>query len=177
MTALPRQIHPAGFEVIRQRSEELEKHAIAMGGKHWDDYDKDRTMQNRFLENFQKTFSVRRSLLFADADYRRYKKWKSDSIHFVETFNEICDMWHEDIFTSAAQKARGYLVKDNKTESGFGEDAEGNPIYHGADTSIQKAFLKAMYPDQFAERTKNEVSGPEGAPLQITRTIIDPKGK
>lgn len=172
---LPRQIHPGGFKAIREKSEELEAKAIRLGGKHWDAYDQDRQKQNIFLEVFRKTFSVKNSIKACGVEYYTYKNWKANSIYFVETFNDIIDEWHEEIFTSAAQKARGYLIKDEATESGYGEDADGTPIYHGADSNIQRIFLKAMYPDQFAERTKNEHSGPGGTPLQITRRIVDPK--
>lgn len=156
---LPRQIHPNGFDHIESESKRLEEIASKLGGKHWQEFDEDRQLQQSFLDAFRKGFSVKNAMMAVDTTYHRYQRWKATSIYFVKTFNDIIDEWHDEIYTTAAVKARGHLVKDESTNSGFVEDAEGNPIYHGVDTKMTTMFLKAMYPDEFNEKTTTKHEG------------------
>ncbi len=158
---LPQQIHPAGFDAIRQESARLNKEAIDQGGKRWEDYDADIQLQQVFLDAFEKTFHVRSSMMIAGVDYSRYKKWRTVSISFVERFNNIIEQWHDDIFASAAVRARGHCREDEET---------GEVSFFDADTQLTKMFLKAMY-SQFDEKIDMSLTGG----LNNTTTTLDPE--
>lgn len=150
-------IHPAGFEAIEAESVRLEEIATKKGGKDWQEFSQDLQSQQRFIEHFRKTFSVRLSLKYVDLPHHRYNKWRATSISFVKDYNDIIESWADDIYTSAATRAKGHLLVDESTESGYAEDAEGTPIWHGANDKLATMFLKAMYPEQFND--KIELSG------------------
>lgn len=155
---LARQIHPQAFDHIREENEKREKAAIAAGGDTWQKYSDDLQKQEDFLDAFEQTFHVGHSIKKAGAVYSEYKKWRSTSINFVERFNDIIEMWHDEIFTSAAMKARGHKA----------EDDDGNPVFYDADASMQKMFLKSMYP-QFQDKMDVNMTGG----LNNTTTPLD----
>jgi len=157
--SLPRMIHENAYEHIKAESIRLEEYATKLGGQHWQDFSRDIQNQNDFLDTFRKTFSVKMSIKMADIEYRIYQKWRRTSIHFVQTFNGIIEEWHDDIYVSAATRAKGYLIAADDTESGYQEDAEGNPIFHGADSKLTTMFIKAMYPEQFNDKMNLNMSG------------------
>jgi len=155
---LPSQIPESSFENIakshRQRLSSI-----------WDPkiLEESNSRKKLFLEWFAKSFSVSFSLRKVHIPRRLLKHWLGSDIDFVKSYNDIIEMWHDDIFASAAVRARGYLVADEKTESGVKEDANGAPIYHGADTNLTKSFLRAIDP---AFNEKLEVTGKDQGPIQ-----------
>ncbi len=158
-SSLPRSIPIEAYDAIREDSDRIEAEAINKGGNAWAEFQQDADDQELFLIAFEKSFSVKRSLKKIGISHAKYKKWREKSIYFVETFNSIIEMWGDDIFVSAANRAKGHLLEAPKdaegiseTESGYVEDAEGNVVYHGADTQLTKAFLRAMHPEQFSEK-------------------------
>ncbi len=159
MATLPHMIHEGGYEDISGRALAEEERAIAAGGEVWDEYNTDRENQVHFLDAFQRNFSIKMSIRVACVEYRTYQGWRRNSIYFAQRFNLIIEEWHSEMYTSAAYRARGYLVEDVNTESGYAETAEGAPIYHGADSGLTKMFLKSMYPDKFGDKLDMDVSG------------------
>lgn len=156
---LPRQISPHGYPAIEAETEKREEKAHRLGGEHFADWRKDVDTQNDFLNVFRKSFSIRSALRAVDVDFAKYTHWKGTSLPFVIEFNAIIEEWHDDIFVSAAVRARGRRLKDEATESGFEENADGSPVYHDADTKLTTMFLKAMHPEQFNDKMDLNVSG------------------
>ncbi len=140
-------INPSAFAHIEAEALKAEERATRAGGEAWQSFSTDIQKQELFLETFQKTFSIKHSLKAADVAQSAYSRWRSASIYFVKMFNEVIELWHDDIYTSAAVKARGWYKRDETSDSGYVEDAEGMPIYFGADTKIMSMFLKVMHPE------------------------------
>ena len=166
---LPRMIHPAGFEAIEVESVRLEELATKRGGEDWQRFSRDLQNQQLFIRHFRKTFSARLSIKYVDVTYSTYVKWRSTSISFVRDYNDIIEEWADDIYTSAATRAKGHLLADESTATGFVEDVEGTPIYHGANDKLSVLFLKAMYPEQFNDKIDMNMSGG----LNNTTTSLD----
>lgn len=159
MPVLPRAIAGEIYEIIEEESKRREAVATKAGGEKWQAFSADMQAQEVFLDTFSKTFSLRAARLAAGVELSTYYQWRRTSIHFVKGFNEALEEWHDEIYTSAATRARGYLVRDADTESGYVEDASGTLVYQGADTKLTQSFLKAMYPDSFGDKVAVEVSG------------------
>lgn len=123
--------------------------------------------KERFLEVFTSTFSVSEALRRAHVPRRLFMHWKTNDIDFVISYNNAVAMWFDSIMSSAAVRARGYLMADPSTESGYAEDALGSPIYHNADSGLTKSFLKAMDP---AFNDKVELTGANEGPIQTDNT-------
>lgn len=168
-SSLPRMIHPLGFDTIEAETIRLEEIATKRGGEAWQTFSRDLQNQMAFMEHFRKTFSVRLSLKFLDLPYSCYAKWRRTSISFVKDYNDAIETWADDIYTSAATRAKGHLQADDSTESGYVEDAEGTPIWHGANDKLSTMFLKAMYPEQFNDKIDMNMSGG----LNNTSTPLD----
>lgn len=158
-TILPRMIHPAGFKEIQRASDAREIHAKNQGGKAWSDYSSDLRTQQEFIELFRQSFSVSQSLKILDVSRVVYARWRSSSIWFVQAFNQAIEDWGDEILTSAAVRARGQLMPNEETASGYAEDASGAPVYYNADTRLTLAFLKAMHPEQFNDKLDLGIHG------------------
>jgi len=163
-------ISEKAYPHIREQALLIEEKASRSGGTTYAKWKEDCDKQALFLDAFAKSFQVKISLKVAGASRMEYAQWRRTSIHFVEMFNSIIEEWHDDIYASAASRARGRLVADSDSESGFQEDAEGNPIYHGSDTKLTSMFLKVMYPE-FNEKTELTSNGT----LTATTRVIVPK--
>lgn len=162
-------IHEAAYDHIRSETIRIEEVATKRGGEHWQAFSRDLQAQTAFLEIFRKTFSVKLALKATDTAHHTYNKWRATSISFVESFNEINEMWADDLLVSAATRAKGRLILDSSTESGFVEDAEGTPLYMDADNQLTKSFLRVMYPEQFNEKVDMNLKGG----LNNTTTPLD----
>lgn len=158
MSNLPRSIPEEAFPTILKESIRMEQVAADRGGKDWTTFQEDMDLQREFLSHFEKNFSVHRSMLKLGVTPLVYKKWRRTSIHFVNGFNTIIDMWHDDIYVSAAQRARGSRMKDVTTESGYAEDADGAVLFFGADLKMQLSFLRVVHPE-FNEKLNLNHSG------------------
>lgn len=168
MRMLPQQIDPAGFSVIEKTNLELEKVATGKGGLAWEKFQSDIALQNDFIEIFSRCFSITKTLASLDIKRPKYNKWRTTSILFVYAFNNVISNWYDDIMASAATRAKGHLVADEETSSGYKESADGTPIYHDADTPLTKMFLKAMHPEEFSENTSVKL---EGEVSTVTRIV------
>lgn len=118
-----------------------------------------------FLESFAATFSVSMAMKMSGMSHPTLRRLKNSSYDFCTAYNDIVDSWAEQVHSSAIQRARGYLRSDENTESGFVEDASGVPIYFGADSGLTKTVLKAIYPDQYGDKVKQELTGANGGPI------------
>lgn len=152
--SLPRKIDENGYDAIETDSIADEESATSKGGQAWQDFQADIDRQNLFLDAFYESFSVRRSLLRSDATYSMLTRWRSRSISFVRRWNEIIDLWYDEIYTSAALRAVGTPIEDEDT---------GKVSFHGADTRLTAMFLKSMYPDEFAETKKVDLKSSDGS--------------
>lgn len=172
MNTLPRMIEPAALRHIAKANADREVLANNAGGDVLRAYLLDIQKQDSFLESFSKSFSTRLALRSSDSTAKDLNMWKRASAHFVSEYNATIESWHDEIYASAAARARGHLIKDEDTESGYMEDAEGNPIYHNADTKLTGMFLKAMY-SQFDDKVD---MNHKGGTTQTTR-IVRVRGK
>lgn len=162
---LPQQISEEALPKVEAESRRIELAAMEQGGAAWVKFRNDVDLQQAFLEVFEKTFNISRSLKACGCDRNAYNRWRSTSYPFALALNDIIQAWYDDIYVSAAVRARGILLKDDTTESGFAEDAGGTPIYYDPDVSLTKMFLKAMHPEQFGDKLKAELTGANGADL------------
>ena len=91
------------------------------------------------------------------------KKWRTEDPMFDEAYCEAMESAADALEVEARRRAMGY------TQVKF--DKEGKPydVLAHSDT-LMLALLKAKKPHEFADRTKTELSGPEGAPLENNDT-------
>lgn len=146
---MPRAINPAAFDSIRKETDRLHSEAESAGGDKWQSYSEDLRDQALFLDAFEKNFTIHLALRYAGVTSATYNRWRSTSITFVERFNEIVEMWHEDIYVSAAMRARGIKITDKET---------GDVAYIDGDTQLTKVFLRAMH-EEFDERVDINLTG------------------
>ena len=148
----PHRIDVSAFPAIRENSAALELVATTAGGDAWSQFKADVSSQEHFLTCFRKTFSVAMSCRMANITPSKYRQWRDNSILFAEAVNEAIDLWLDKLLSSAMQRAVVYHQEDKDTESGYIEDADGNPVYFNANDRMATTMLKAGFPGYFDDR-------------------------
>lgn len=158
MRMMPRIVDPAAFKHIEAETDAAHEAAVKAGGSRWDEYSQDLVAQAEFLSVFEKNFSIGLSLKSTGVSMGAYSRWRRSSITFVQRLNEIIELWHEDIYTSAAVRARGRPI----------EMEDGSVHYIDADSQLTKLFLRAMH-SEFDEKVDINMKGG----LNNTSTPLD----
>lgn len=93
--------------------------------------------------------------------YSTHKRWRDTDPEFAEAYAEALEASADTLEAEARRRALEGVVRvkfQPKTGEPYDEIQYSDPL--------TMFLLKAARPDKFADRTKNELSGPGGAPIE-----------
>lgn len=109
---------------------------------------------------------------FFEVEVRTIYRWKAEHDDFCQTLKAGKAIADERVERSLYQKAIGYEQEEVKIFMPAG--AEG-PVYApyraklAPDTTAAIFWLKNRRPDLWRDKVSQEISGPDGGPVQVTR--------
>lgn len=116
-----------------------------------------------FLDAYSRTGRRNASCKAAGVAYQTFRRWLATDEEFAAAFDDSQQDFVEVLEESAFEKA---VVGREETRY----DKDGNII--GIKTvysdTLHLALLKANAPDKYKDRSASELSGPNGAPLEIS---------
>lgn len=112
--------------------------------------------QKQFIAILARTFSAEMARKAIGISKSQLNRWKKEWYPFSKKYNETLETFGERLVASTMQRAMGNYQKDEETETGFVEDAAGNPIVFGGNDKLAIKMLEAIYPSKFGDK-KQEV--------------------
>jgi hypothetical protein len=115
-----------------------------------------------FLDILAQTGIERRGREAIGCSHEVIRQWRKNDAAFAQGYVDALDTASDTLFEEARRRA--YEGVEREKVIGSGDSARFITEVQYSDT-LMLALLKATRPEQFADRTKSELSGPGGAPL------------
>ena len=112
---------------------------------------------------------------FFGVDVRTFYRWKAEHDEFCQSVKIGKEVADERVERSLYQKAIGY--EQDAVKIFMPSQAEA-PVYAeyrekiAPDTTAAIFWLKNRRPDQWRDKTQQELSGPDGGPIPTTITVV-----
>lgn len=120
-------------------------------------------LKQAFLDALANTGVVKTAMTISGVkSYSTYRRWRDTDPDFAEAYAEALEAAADALEAEARRRASEGTVRVKfhpKTGAQIDEIQYSD--------SLMMFLLKGSRPDKFAERTKSELSGPNGAPMEV----------
>lgn len=118
--------------------------------------------KQKFLDELAICGVITTAALRAQVTTRAVRDWRAKDPQFAEGFADAMEQAADALEAEARRRAHDGVERERVI--GSGENARFITEYQYSDQLLM-FLLKGAKPDKFAERSKSEVSGPDGGPL------------
>lgn len=120
-----------------------------------------------FLDNLSRTGVIAEACAASGIPRSAVESWKRNDPEFVAAFEEALEDAADTLESEATRRAVQGVTR--RKALGSGDKMEIVEEVHHSDALLM-FLLKARRPDRFADRSKSEISGPGGKPIETNDT-------
>jgi hypothetical protein len=171
---IPVRIPEAQLQKALHKTKRRDADALTKDDEHRFNLEDVAMKQELYLHMFNKTFSPALARRHANVNYETVKRWRDGWYEFGVAYNNIIDEWAEEVHAGMMMAARYRLIKDEETESGFQESAEGVPIVVIPNEKMAAAICRA-HVKGFGEKFEPEGEGKVRRPLVVKAAPVEDK--